>query len=93
MGFLEYLNAMSADERERFAARCDSSVNRLKQIAYGNECASPSVCAAIDRESLGVISYRSVNDAWVKKGGHVYKPMDWDYVERKAIQSKLAPAA
>ncbi|KVT86297.1 hypothetical protein WT25_11120 [Burkholderia territorii] len=83
-----YLLGLPRDEREPFGKRCGSTYGRLMQIAYGNEPASAELCAAIDRESGGVINYRRVNDAWEAKRGATDTrkriPMDWDYIERKA---------
>lgn len=94
MSLHAYLLGLPRDQRDDFAVRCGSTFDRLMQIAYGNEPARAELCAAIDRESGGAISYRSVNDAWeVKKGAVDTRkriPMDWDYVERKARGGSVA---
>lgn len=83
-----YLLELPREEREAFGKRCGSTFDRLMQIAYGNEPARAELCAAIDRESGGAVSYRDVNNAWeAKKGATDTRkriPMDWDYVEQKA---------
>lgn len=88
MDFYTYLRQLPAQHREEFSAACGTTYARLRQIAYGNEPASPELCVAIDRESCGEVCYSSVNDKWQsRKGstdGRKRIPMDWRYVERKA---------
>ena len=89
MDLKTFLLGLSRDEREAFGKRCGSTYGRLMQVAYGNEPATPGLCVAIDRESGGVVGYRTVNDAWEAKKGATdtrkrILPVDWDYVEQKA---------
>jgi hypothetical protein len=88
MDFYSYLKSIEAPRREVFASACGTTYARLRQIAYGNEPASPELCVAIDRESNGVVPYASVNDRWLERNGpsdgRKRIPMDWDYVEARA---------
>jgi hypothetical protein len=89
MDLRTFLIALGRNEREPFAKRCGTTFGRLLQVAYGNDPATPGLCVALDRESGGVVSYRSVNDAWEAKKGACdtrkrILPVDWDYVEQKA---------
>jgi hypothetical protein len=88
MNFYTYLTSIPVAEREPFAAACGTTYARLRQVAYGNEPASPELCVAIDRESKGVVTYACVNDKWLeRKGatdGRKRIPMDWSYVEARA---------
>jgi DNA-binding transcriptional regulator YdaS (Cro superfamily) len=87
MDFYTYLKSVPLDSRDQFALACGTTYARLRQIAYGNEPASPELCVAIDRESKGAVTYSSVNDKWLsRKGpedGRKRIPMDWGYVEAR----------
>lgn len=91
MDFYTYLKALPGAARQSFAARCGTTYARLRQIAYGNEPASPELCVAIDRESLGIVPYGCVNDRWQERNGpedgRKRIAMDWAYVEAKAKAS------
>lgn len=82
-----FLNSMEPTAREAFAAACGTTLARLRQIAYGNEPASPQLCVAIDRESKGAVAFGSVNDRWSERNGQddgrKRIPMDWEYLETK----------
>jgi len=88
MDFYTYLKTVPLDHRDQFAAACGTTYARLRQIAYGNEPASPELCVAIDRESGGAVVYSSVNDKWQSRNGPADGrkriPMDWGYVEARA---------
>ena len=88
MDFYTYLKTVPLDRRDDFAAACGTTYARLRQIAYGNEPASPELCVAIDRESGGDVAYSSVNDKWQSRNGPADGrkriPMDWGYVEARA---------
>jgi hypothetical protein len=84
MDFYTYLKSVPMDRRVQFAAACGTTYARLRQIAYGNEPASPELCVAIDRESAGAVVYSAVNDRWLSRNGPADGrkriPMDWGYV-------------
>lgn len=88
MDFYSYLKSIAPPDRDVFSSACGTTYARLRQIAYGNEPASPELCVAIDRESKGEVIYSAVNDRWRdRKGpsdGRKRIPMDWEYVEAKA---------
>ena len=88
MNFYTFLRDIPRSARLSFASRCGTTYARLRQIAYGNEPASPELCVAIDRESLGIIHYACVNDRWLErngaKDGRKRIAMDWSYVEEQA---------
>jgi hypothetical protein len=88
MDFYSYLKSIEVPDREGFATACGTTHARLRQIAYGNEPASPELCVAIDRESGGAVPYASVNDRWLERNGpsdgRKRIPMDWGYVESRA---------
>jgi len=87
MDFYTYLKSLPVADRDPFAVACGTTYARLRQIAYGNEPASPELCVAIDRESIGAVTYSCVNDKWLsRKGpedGRKRIPMDWGYVEAR----------
>lgn len=91
MELAKYLSRLPRSERNKFAAGCGSTFARLRQIAYGNEAASPQLCVAIDRESLGEVAYCEVNNAWFRRGGQNDGrrriQMDWRYIEEKVAKS------
>lgn len=95
MDFYTYIKALSGPARQLFATNCGTTYPRLRQIAYGNEPASPELCVAIDRESFGAVPYASVNDRWKERNeqgdGRKRIAMDWSYVEKKAQASIIAP--
>lgn len=86
-----FLSRLPRPERDGFAAACGSTFARLRQIAYGNEAASPQLCVAIDRESMGEVAYHEVNSAWLRRGGQNDGrrriQMDWRYIEEKVAKS------
>lgn len=88
MNFYTFLKDIPRSARPSFASRCGTTYARLRQIAYGNEPASPELCVAIDRESLGIVHYACVNDRWLERGGPADGKkrieMDWAYVEEMA---------
>lgn len=88
MDFYSYLKSIEVLDRDIFAAACGTTYARLRQIAYGNEPASPELCVAIDRESKGAVAYATVNDRWCARSGpsdgRKRIPMDWEYVESRA---------
>lgn len=87
MDFYIFLKSVPHDRREQFASACGTTYARLRQIAYGNEPASPELCVAIDRESGGQVMYSGVNDKWHSRNGPADGrkriPMDWGYVEAR----------
>lgn len=88
MNFYTFLKGLPRSARASFASRCGTTYARLRQIAYGNEPASPQLCVAVDRESLGIVDYARVNDRWLERSGpedgRKRIAMDWAYVEEKA---------
>ena len=85
----QYLEDLTPAQRERFAKRCDTSLNTLWGVARGYDPSSPQIAVAIDRESGGVVDYRTVSRAYKKRGGRIAKPMDWNYIERK-VRAQVA---
>lgn len=95
MNFYTFLRNLPSLSRDSFATACGTTHARLRQIAYGNEPASPELCVAIDRESKGEVDYSSVNNKWLERNGpsdgRKRIPMDWDYVEAKAKTALITP--
>jgi len=95
MDFYTYLTGLPRPMRELFATACGTTYARLRQVAYGNEPASPELCVAIDRESFGAVPYASVNDRWQQRHDHgdgrKRIAMDWSYVEKKAKATVVIP--
>lgn len=95
MDFYTYLTALPGADRHSFAAQCGTTYARMRQVAYGNEPASPELCVAIDRESFGAVPYARVNDKWQQRhgqgDGRKRIAMDWSYVEKKAKATVSAP--
>jgi hypothetical protein len=87
MDFYTFLAQLPIDQRQPFAAACGTTFGRLRQIAYGNEPASPQLCVAIDRESGGAVSYLVINEKWLERNGdgdgRRRIPMDWEYLKSK----------
>ena len=95
MDFYTYLTSLPVPARLSFATACGTTYPRLRQVAYGNEPASPELCVAVDRESFGAVHYACVNDRWHARfsdgDGRKRIPMDWSYVERKARATFTTP--
>lgn len=51
-----YLAPMSRAQRAAFAARCRTSTNTLRNIAYGQKQAGPALSIAIEQATGGVIT-------------------------------------
>jgi len=48
---LEYINSLSPDERDEFAARCKTSIGYLRKAISTNQKLGESLCVAIEQES------------------------------------------
>lgn len=55
MDLKTYLRGVPPDEREAFAQRCGTTLNYLKQVAYGGKVPSAELCIGIARESGGAV--------------------------------------
>lgn len=51
-----YLAPMSRAQRAAFAARCRTSTNTLRNIAYGQKRAGAALCIAIEQATGGAIT-------------------------------------
>lgn len=54
--FLEYLKGLSPEQRAVLADRCDTSVDYLFQLGYGNRRPKPELAVSLDRETQGVVT-------------------------------------
>jgi DNA-binding transcriptional regulator YdaS (Cro superfamily) len=56
MKLLPYLKTLSPDRRRIFAARCDTSLGHMTNVAYGYKPCAESLAIAIERESAGAVT-------------------------------------
>jgi len=67
MTLLQYLNSLSSQRRAEVAARCETSFEYLRQIAYGNRPCSPKIAVCLERESGALITRKLLfPDDWAK---------------------------
>lgn len=55
MKLINFLKNLPTEEREVFAAKCDTTYRFLRNIAYGYRRAGESLCINIERESGGKV--------------------------------------
>ncbi|QDD65562.1 hypothetical protein EJD96_16055 [Herbaspirillum seropedicae] len=79
MRLLEYIKTLPRGEREQFAARCGTSFEYLRQVAYGNRPCREFLAINIERESGQVVRCEELCPEGV----------DWAYI-RGAIPTKAA---
>lgn len=72
MKLIDYINGLPQPEREGFASRCKTSIDYLRQVAYGNRKCGESLAILIDKESQGVVSMEELRP-----------DVDWGYVRSK----------
>ncbi len=52
---LDLWRSLDKGGREKFAWRCDTTVNHLRNIAYGGKSCGEALCINIERESGGTV--------------------------------------
>lgn len=72
MKLIDYINSLTKEEGESFASRCDTSIDYLRQVGYGNRKCRESLAIKIDRESAGSVSLDELRP-----------DVDWAYVRDK----------
>jgi len=55
MQLKDFFLQLSKDDREAFASKCDTTVDYIKQIMYGNRPCKAELAISIDRESNGAV--------------------------------------
>lgn len=65
MDLRTFLTPMSAEERERFAARCGTSRFHLQNVMYGKTCAT-DLAVSIERESKRQVRRWELRPDWFK---------------------------
>lgn len=80
MKLLDYLKSLDAEKRESFAKRCESSVDYLFQVAYGNRKSKARLTIAIERESARKVTCEDL-----------LPDADWKYVRgsRRAAEKRV----
>jgi len=81
MDLKTFLKSLPADDREPFAARCDTSFAHLRNVAYGLKTAGESLCINIERETSGAVRCEDLRP-----------DVDWAYL-RGTSKSKSKKAA
>ncbi len=74
---LDFLKSMSAQERTHFAARCETSVDYLFQIANGRRSPKAALAIAIERESGGKVTCEALLPG-----------ADWAYMRKTGIEAR-----
>lgn len=54
--FLAYLKGLTPEQRTALAERCDTSVEYLFQLGYGNRRPKPELAVALDRETESIVT-------------------------------------
>lgn len=66
---LTFLNALTPDAREAFAARCGTTVGYLRKVCSTGQKLGESLCINIDRETRGAIRCEELRP-----------DVDWQYI-------------
>jgi DNA-binding transcriptional regulator YdaS (Cro superfamily) len=60
-----FLAGLATEERDAFAARCETSAAHLRNISYGSRVASARLSVAIERQSNGAVTRQHLHpDEW-----------------------------
>lgn len=81
MDLLAYLKSLDKSEREDFARRCNSSVDYLSQIGYGNRTPKADLAVRIEKESGQGVTCEELLPG-----------VDWAYVRKGALKANLRHA-
>lgn len=77
MKLIDYINSLAQTEREDFAEKCNTTIDYLRQVAYGNRKCREALAILIDRESGGAVKFDELRP-----------DVDWGYVRGKADSHK-----
>ena len=69
---LNFINSLSAEQRDDFARKCGTTTGMLKQICYGYRKCNPTLAIEIDKHSGGKVTCESLN-----------KDADFDYLRNR----------
>lgn len=50
-----FIGSLPPESREPFAARCETTIGHLRNVAGGHKSCSPILAACIERQSAGVV--------------------------------------
>lgn len=71
--FLAYVKALPVEQREDLALRCDTSVEYLFQIGYGNRKPKAALAISLERETRGAVRCEDI-----------LPEADWAYLRTQA---------
>jgi DNA-binding transcriptional regulator YdaS (Cro superfamily) len=83
MELKEFFLPLSQSKRESFAKRCDTTVQQLLNIIYGDRPCSPELAINIERETKGKVPVERL--APTAKS----KPVDWAYIRGTRRTSRV----
>jgi len=69
MNLHAYIKDLDKEALESLAARCQTSVGQIKQVAYGNRRASAGLAVCIDRETMAAVTCEALRP-----------DIDWQYL-------------
>lgn len=75
------LLSMSRDEREKFASRCGTTWNHLRNIVYCGKPAGESLAINIERETNGEVKCEALRP-----------DVDWAYIRATACECRAGAA-
>ena len=75
---LPFWQSLSQGARQRFAKRCGTSANHLRNVAYGLKSCGASLCINVERESGGAVRCEDLRP-----------DVDWDYLRLTLRRSKI----
>ena len=65
MQFLDYINSLSPAEQGAFAGQCGTSIDYLRQVAYGNRACREKLASKVERSSGGAVTRQMLRpDDW-----------------------------
>lgn len=72
-----YLLSLQMDERIRFALRCGTTYNHLRNVAYGQKPCAEELAVAVEKESGGIVSVAELHAEFadlLRAAGYVRTP-------------------
>lgn len=90
---LEYLNRLPTEERDAFAARCETTMGYLRKAISVGQKIGLEICIRIERESDGAVQCEHIRpdvDWWIVRSRK--PPQGFEGCAQEAI-NKVAPQA
>lgn len=75
-----FISSLSQEERDRFAALCETTAGHLRNVGYGIRPCSPFLAALIESASNGAVTRVDL------------RPSDWHRIWPELVNAKRRPS-